>query len=110
MEDYGSYSKGISASKLCEKGVELHKRFPRKKFVLAAFNAFRENEKQEQNFQKSKRSWECVMIFDKTISSKSPYTYNISLPELEKNNQVVLKFALLLFIKHYANKAHREKN
>ena len=84
LEDFGSYSRGVSASRLYEKGVELHQRFPKKKFVLAAFNAFRGDKRQEQRFQKLKRSWDCVMVFDKNVDVKYPYEYKISLPELKK--------------------------
>jgi hypothetical protein len=82
IEEYGSWSRGTSASKLTQKGRELHQRFPKKKFVLAAFNAFQTNEREKQRFRKLKDAWDCVMVFDKSVDTQTPYTYKISLPEL----------------------------
>lgn len=84
LEEYGSWSKGISAAHLYRKGEELNERFPRKKFVLAAFNAFRTNEREKQRFSKLNHAWDCVMVFDKSIDTKTPYTYKIALPELDR--------------------------
>lgn len=84
MGKYGSWSRSTSAVQLFEKGIELHERFPRKKFVLATFNAFRNNKMEEQRFRKLKSSWDCVMVFDKSINTQIPYTYNIALPELKR--------------------------
>lgn len=84
LEKYGSWSRGTSAAQLYEKGKELHERFPRKKFILVAFNAFRMDKRQKQRFEKLKRAWDCVLVFDKSINTKTPYTYKIALPELKK--------------------------
>lgn len=84
MGEYGSWSRSLSAVHLIRKGEELHDKFPRKKFVLATFNAFRNNKIEEQRFRKLQKSWNCVMVFDKSINTKTPYTYNISLPELDR--------------------------
>jgi len=84
LGEYGGWSRGTSAVQLSDKGKELHEKFPRKKFVLMAFNAFRNNAQQQQRFRKLKSSWDCVMVFDKSISSATPYTYKIALPELDK--------------------------
>jgi len=84
LEDYGSWSRAISAPQLCDKGKRLHEKFPRKKFVLAAFNAFRTNEREKQRFNRLKDSWDYVMIFDKSINTMTPYTYNITLRELNR--------------------------
>jgi len=84
LEDYGSWSRGTSAAQLYYKGKELHERFPGKKFVLAAFNAFRTNEREEQRFKKLKRSWDRILVFDKSTNTKTPYTYKIALPELDR--------------------------
>jgi len=84
LDEYKSWSRGTSAVQLLKKGDELHSRFPRKKFVLATFNAFRNNVQQENRFKNLKQSWDCVMVFDKSTNTQTPYIYKIKLPELEK--------------------------
>jgi len=84
IRKFGSWSRGTSAAQLQDKGKELGVRFPRKKFALVAFNAFREKESEEQRFAKLRDFWDCVVVFDKNRSSITPYTYNISLPELDR--------------------------
>lgn len=84
LKESESRSRNISAPYLEKKGKELHKRFPNKKFVLVAFNAFRTNKLEERRFSSLKNAWDCVMVFDKSIDNKVPYTYRIDLRELNK--------------------------
>ena len=84
LEEYESWSRGTSAVQLYEKGRELRGKWgSRKKFVLMAFNAFRNNLQQEQRFRKLKLSWDCVMVFDKSVNIEQLYIYKIALPELD---------------------------
>jgi hypothetical protein len=84
IEQYGPWTKGTTAPNLAVKGRELHQRFPKKKFVLATFNAFRTNEKEKKRFDELKDAWDCVMVFDKSLDTQTPYTYKIRLPELSR--------------------------
>jgi len=85
LGEYGSWSRGTSAVQLIEKGNELRQRWgSRKKFVLVCFNAFRKNVPQKRRFRNLRKSWNCVMVLDRSVKNDTPYTYNIAIPELDR--------------------------
>ena len=85
LGEFGSWSRGTSASQLQIKGTELRQRWgSKKKLVLVCFNAFRKNAQQDKRFRNLKKYWNCVMVMDKSVKSDTPYTYKIDLSELER--------------------------
>jgi len=85
VNEYSSYTRGVSASKLYDRGLSLKERYPDgRKLVLATFNAYRRNKLQEKRFNWLSEAWDCVIVFDKNTSDDLPYTYRLRFDELNK--------------------------
>jgi len=78
VDEYSSYSRGVSASKLYDKGVDLKERFTKKrKTMLAMFEAFKKGKLQQKRFNWLKEVWDSVVVFNKPLRTEKLYTYRL---------------------------------
>ena len=84
VDEYSSFTRGVSASELYDRGIELKKKYKNRKIILVTFNAYRRNKLQERRFNWLKTAWDSVIVFDKNISDELPYTYKLSCEGLNR--------------------------
>ena len=84
FNEYSSYTRGTSAAKLYDKGIDLKKKFSKRKILLITFEAFRRNKMQEKRFNNLKEIWDSVIVFDDNRLDNLPYTYRLRFDELNK--------------------------
>ena len=85
VDEYSSYSRGTSASKLYDKGIELQNRFTdKRKFILVMFDAYIKGKLQQQRFDWLKDAWDLVVVFNKPLPDEDPYTYRLYFDEADR--------------------------
>lgn len=85
VDEYSSYSRGTSASKLYDKGIELKKRFAdKRKIILVMFDAFKKGKLQQQRFNWLKDAWDLVAVFNKPFADEDPYVYRLHFDEADR--------------------------
>lgn len=85
VEEYGSYTKGVSAAWLYFKGEQAKRRFSdKRKIVLITFNAYRPKRRQKNRFNNLKEVWDSVVVLDDNILNEAPYIYKLRFDELKK--------------------------
>ena len=85
VDEHSSYSRGTSASKLYDKGIELRTRFANnRKFTLVMFDAYRKGKLQQQRFNWLKDAWDLVVVFNKPLPDEDLYTYRLKFDDADK--------------------------
>jgi len=84
VSEYSSFSRGTSAASLYHKGEELKRRFPHRKRVLIAFNAYTQTKNQRKRLRNLSESWNLVMILDENKSDEHYYKYKLRCNGLDK--------------------------
>lgn len=85
VDEYSSYTRGTSASKLYDKGLDLKERFTHKrKTVLVMFEAFKKGKLQKRRFDWLKEVWDSVVVFNKPPPNENVYTYRLHFDQYSK--------------------------
>lgn len=82
LDRCSSHTRKTNATGLHREGLETRNRFPRRKLVLVAFNAYRENKTQEKRFRNLEKVWDAVIVLDDNKSDDSPYIYKLRCSKL----------------------------
>jgi len=85
VNEYSSYSRGVSASNLYDKGIALKERYTdKRKVILFTFSAYRKKKIEKRRFDWLRSAWDSVIVFDKNTEGDCPYTYKLHFDELDK--------------------------
>ena len=85
VNEYSSFTRGVSASKLYDKGIELKKRYTdKRKVILVMFDAYKKGRLQERRFNWLKEAWDSVIVFNRSQPDENIYTYKLHFDGLNK--------------------------
>ena len=85
VDEYSSYTRGTSASKLYDKGIELQNRFTdKRRFILVMFDAYIKGKLRQQRFNWLNDAWDLVVVFNKPLPDEDSYTYRLYFDEADR--------------------------